>query len=136
MRSCNCTRTRSPASLPIARRVAALTGSLCVPSPSAMNALSNGSPSTVPRTLTSPLVPKNAAEPSITTYVHAPLASPFRRRVENSVTMAASLEVDAVMHQGPAAGAGLIGSAEGEDADGGADRAERQDAEPFGPAVA
>jgi hypothetical protein len=42
-----------------------------------MNALSNGWPSIVPRTFTSPFVPKNSAEPSMTTYVHAPLFSPF-----------------------------------------------------------
>ena len=46
---------------------AALTGSLCVPSPRAMKALSNGSPSMVPLTFTSPFVPKNSAEPSMTT---------------------------------------------------------------------
>ena len=49
---------RSPSSLPMVLRTAALTGSLWVPSPSAMNELSKGSPSTVPRTLTSPLVSK------------------------------------------------------------------------------
>ena len=36
------TATVSPTSLPIARRTAAVTGSLWVPSPSAMNELSNG----------------------------------------------------------------------------------------------
>jgi transposase len=61
-----CTRTASPGTLPIARRRAAFTGSLCVPSPSAMNELWNGWPSTVPRTLTSPRVPKNSADPGIT----------------------------------------------------------------------
>ena len=59
----------------MARRTPALTGSLCVPFPSAMNALWNGSPSIVPRTFTSPFVPKNSAEPSMTTYVQAPLLS-------------------------------------------------------------
>ena len=39
-----------------------VTGSLCRPSPSAMNELWNGSPSTVPRTFTSPRVPKNSAD--------------------------------------------------------------------------
>jgi hypothetical protein len=32
-----------------------------------MKALSNGSPSMVPRTFTSPFVPKNSADPSMTT---------------------------------------------------------------------
>ena len=44
--------TVSPASLPIAFRVPAFTGNLWRPSPRAMNALSNGSSSTVPRTFT------------------------------------------------------------------------------------
>jgi TetR/AcrR family transcriptional regulator, mexJK operon transcriptional repressor len=48
--------------LPIARRMGDAIGSLCVPSPSAMNAPLNGCPSTVPRTLTSPRVPKTVAE--------------------------------------------------------------------------
>ena len=57
-RSWSCTVTLSPASLAMALRTSALMGSLWVPSPSAMNELSNGSPSTVPRTLTRPFVPK------------------------------------------------------------------------------
>ena len=57
--------TVAPASLPIALRTAAVTGSLCVPSPSAMNELRNGCPSMVPRTLTSPRVPKKAADQSV-----------------------------------------------------------------------
>ena len=48
-------------------RRSALIGSLCVPSPSAMNELRNGWPSTVPATFTSPRVPKYSAEPGITT---------------------------------------------------------------------
>src|ERR1700676_648906 len=52
-------------------------GSLWVPSPSAMNELANGWPSTVPRTLTRPRVPKKAAESGITTYVQPPLLSLF-----------------------------------------------------------
>src|SRR4051794_11505894 len=87
MRSSRRTRTVSPAALPMAFRTSALTGSLCVPSPSAMNALSNGSPSMVPRTLTRPRVPKNSAEPSICTYVCAPFASPLRSGAVNSVSM-------------------------------------------------
>ena len=55
------------ADLPIARRISAVTGSLCVPSPRAMNELRNGCPSTVPRTFTRPRVPKNSAEPGICT---------------------------------------------------------------------
>jgi hypothetical protein len=45
MRSSIRTRTVSPAFLPIVFRSAALTGSLCVPSPWAINAPANGSPS-------------------------------------------------------------------------------------------
>ena len=59
--------TSSPSSLPIARRSDAFTGSLCVPSPSAMNELVNATPSTVPRTFTRPRVPKNSADPGHTT---------------------------------------------------------------------
>jgi hypothetical protein len=79
--------------LPIALRTAAFTGSLCVPSPSAMNALSNGAPSMVPRTFTRPRVPKNSAESCICTYVHAPFAVPLRSTAENSHSMVASLIV-------------------------------------------
>ena len=42
-------------------------GSLWLPSPIAMKELRNGVPSTVPLTLTSPRVPKNSAEPGMTT---------------------------------------------------------------------
>ena len=63
----SCTVTVSPACLPIAVRTSARTGSLCVPSPSAMNELSNGCPSTLPRTFTRPRVPKNSADPGICT---------------------------------------------------------------------
>ncbi len=42
-------------------------GSLWVPSPIAMNELVNWWSSTVPRTLTRPLAPKNSAEPASTT---------------------------------------------------------------------
>src|ERR1700704_4177471 len=52
-------------------------GSLWVPSPSAMNELANGWPSTVPRTLTRPRVPKKAAESGMITYVQPPLLSFF-----------------------------------------------------------
>jgi len=44
--------------LPIHPRRSVLIGSLCVPSPRAMKELWNGLPSTVPRTFTSPRVPK------------------------------------------------------------------------------
>ena len=57
-RSWSRTVTTSPASLPIAFRTAAFTGSMCVPSPRAMNDARNGTPSIVPRTFTSPRVPK------------------------------------------------------------------------------
>ena len=55
------------AGFPIAARMSPATGSLCRPSPRAMNELRNGCPSIVPRTLTSPRVPKNSAEPGMTT---------------------------------------------------------------------
>ena len=59
--------TLSPADLPNFLRSSALMGNLWVPSPRAMNELWNGRPSTVPLTLTKPLVPKYSADPSITT---------------------------------------------------------------------
>src|SRR6476646_9084583 len=52
-----------------------------------MKALSKGSPSIVPRTFTRPLVPKYSAEPSMTTYVHAPLFSPLRSVASNALSM-------------------------------------------------
>jgi hypothetical protein len=58
-RSLKRTLTVSPASLPIALRRSALTGSLWVPSPNAMNELRKGCPSIVPRTFTSPRVPND-----------------------------------------------------------------------------
>src|SRR5215218_8397958 len=79
--------TVSPASLPIALRSFALTGSLCVPSPCAMSAPSNGSPSIAPRIFTSPRVPNSSAASSITTQVHAPGLSPFWSRASNSLNM-------------------------------------------------
>src|SRR3954453_17892061 len=54
--------TPSPASLPMALRVSAFTGSLWVPSPIAMNELRKGWPSIFPRTLTRPRVWKNSTE--------------------------------------------------------------------------
>ena len=51
----------------------ALIGSLWVPSPIAMHELWNGWPSTVPRTLTRPLVPTNSTESGSTTWVHPAL---------------------------------------------------------------
>jgi hypothetical protein len=77
IRSSMRTRTVSPASFPIALRSFALTGSLCVPSPCAISAPSNGSPSIAPRIFTSPRVPNSSAASSITTHVHAPGLSPF-----------------------------------------------------------
>ena len=53
--------------LPMTLRNSALTGSLWVPSPSAMNELRNGCPSTAPVTRTKPRVPKNSAVQSVTT---------------------------------------------------------------------
>ena len=57
-------RPRRPPSVPIARCTDALTGSRWRPSPWAMNEDSNASPSIVPRTFTSPRVPKNSADRS------------------------------------------------------------------------
>src|SRR5262249_16715896 len=71
-RSTRRTTTSSPASFWIAFRISALIGSMWVPSPSAMNQLRNGWPSTVPRAFPSPRVPKYSAEPGITTYVQPP----------------------------------------------------------------
>ena len=59
--------TSSPASLPMALRRSALTGSLWVPSPRAMKELRNGWPSTVPLTFTNPRVPKYSADPGMVT---------------------------------------------------------------------
>ena len=67
VRSSSLTTTASPCSLRIALRTSAFIGSLCVPSPSAMNELWNGWPSTVPRTLTRPRVPKYSTESGMTT---------------------------------------------------------------------
>jgi len=50
--------TVSPACFAIALRTSALMGSLCRPSPKAMNELRSGCPSTVPLTLTRARVPK------------------------------------------------------------------------------
>src|SRR6266567_8390951 len=72
IRSCKTTVTVSSASLPIALRTSALTGSLWVPSPMAMNELRKGWPSIVPRTFTSPRVPKNSTDSGQTTYVQPP----------------------------------------------------------------
>ena len=66
-RSAITTCTGSPSALPMAVRPAALTGSLWVPSPMAMNDESKGWPSTVPRTFTRPRVPKNSTERGHTT---------------------------------------------------------------------
>src|ERR1700722_12376045 len=60
--SSSVTLTVSPGALAIARRISAFTGSLCLPSPNAINELWNGNPSMVPFTFTSPRVPKKAAD--------------------------------------------------------------------------
>ena len=59
--------TLSPTSYPIAWRISAFTGSLCVPSPRAINELRKGCPSTLPLTFTNPRVPKNSTELGQTT---------------------------------------------------------------------
>src|SRR5688500_10390036 len=79
--------TVSPASLAMALRTSALIGSLWVPSPRAMKELRNGRPSTVPLTLTRPRVPKNSAEPGMTTYVQPPLAGLFWSVAVNCLSM-------------------------------------------------
>src|SRR6266478_8808055 len=56
------TFTVSPTSFPIARRISTFTGSMCLPSPIAINELLKGRPSIVPLTLTKPRVPKNLTE--------------------------------------------------------------------------
>ena len=67
IRSERWTVTESPACLPSAERSSDFTGSLCRPSPRAMNELRKSWPSMVPTTLTSPRVPKNSAVQSVTT---------------------------------------------------------------------
>ncbi len=71
------TVTRLPASFPIAARTSAFIGSMCLPSPMAMNELRNGWPSIVPRTFTRPRVPKNATDSGQITYVQPPLPGCF-----------------------------------------------------------
>ena len=56
-----------------------------------MNELSNGLPSTVPRTLTSPRVPKNSADLGQTTYVQPPAAGLLRRVSSNSARTCCSV---------------------------------------------
>src|SRR5918999_4256394 len=73
-----------PGTLRIARQRSPFTGSLWVPSPSGMKEVRNGRPSTVPRILTRPRVPKNAAEPGITTYVQPPGLGLFSRTAVKS----------------------------------------------------
>ena len=90
-RSCRQTVTVSPACLPMTLRSSALTGSLWVPSPRAMNELWNGWPSMVPRTLTRPLVPKNCTDSGQTRYVQPPLASLCTRVAVNSLFICASM---------------------------------------------
>jgi hypothetical protein len=59
--------TVSPTSFPIAWRMSARTGSLCVPLPRAMNELRKGWPLILPLTFTNPRVPKNLTESGQTT---------------------------------------------------------------------
>jgi hypothetical protein len=54
-----------------------LIGSMCVPSPVAMNELRKGCPSTVPLTFTSPRVPKKSTERGHMTKVHPPRVGLF-----------------------------------------------------------
>ena len=61
----------------------AMIASLWRPSPSAINELWKRWPSTRPRTLTSPRVPKYSADPGITTYVQPPLLGLFCRVAVN-----------------------------------------------------
>ena len=103
-RSCRQTVTVSPACLPMAVRISALTGSLWVPSPRAMNELWNGWPSMVPRTLTRPLVPKNCTDSGQIRYVQPPLASLCTRVAVNSLFICASTQVR------PQAGGEFIGA--------------------------
>lgn len=56
-----------PGPSPMRRCRSALMGNLWVPSPRAMKELWNFWPITLPRTLTSPRVPKYSADPGITT---------------------------------------------------------------------
>src|ERR1700676_2139447 len=77
MRSSNNTVTVSPTFFPIACRTSALTGSLCLPLPRAINELRNGWPSIFPLTLTRPRVPKNLTESGQTTKVQPPFLELF-----------------------------------------------------------
>ena len=52
---------------------AAFTGSICCPSPMAINEARNACPSIFPRTFTSPRVPKNFTDSGHIKYVHPPL---------------------------------------------------------------
>src|SRR5579872_7426219 len=83
MRSSSDMVTVSPTSLPIARRTSAFTGSLCLPSPRAINELRKGCPSILPLTFTKPRVPKNLTEFGQITYVQPPLAELFCNLAEN-----------------------------------------------------
>jgi predicted RNase H-like nuclease len=79
------TVTASPACFEMAERTSVLIGSLWRPSPSAMNELRKGYPSTVPLTFTKPRVPKYSAEFGMTTYVHPPLFWLFSSVAVNSL---------------------------------------------------
>jgi hypothetical protein len=78
--------TVSPILFPIAWRMSARTGNLCVPSPRAMNELRNGWPSILPLTFTKPRVPKNLTESGQTTYVQPPFWVLFCNLAENSLS--------------------------------------------------
>src|SRR3954451_11760161 len=71
----------------MALRSAARTGSRCRPSPWAISAPVNGSPSISPRTLTSPRVPNSSGTSSSSTQVHAPGLSPLCSWASNAFTM-------------------------------------------------
>jgi hypothetical protein len=83
IRSSILTVTVSPASFPMAFRTSAFTGSMCLPSPMAINELRNGWPLIVARTFTRPRVPKNLTDSGHNMYVHAPLLWPFSRVAVN-----------------------------------------------------
>src|ERR1700729_1832280 len=77
IRSSRMTLPESPTFLPIAFKISAFIGSLCVPLPSAMKELRNSWPSTVPRTFTKPRVSKNSTDWGQTTKVQPPFFGLF-----------------------------------------------------------
>src|SRR5512139_2569057 len=96
----------------MALRTSADTGSLCLPSPRAMNELRNAWPAMVPRTLTRPRVPKNSADSGQTTYVQPPLFGLFCSVAVNCLSnMGSSSRL--VPSVGPWDGGELIGRSVG-----------------------